>query len=73
MVDWLNELLFLTETEQQLFFEFQMELRAGPSLVARVGGTPGEITRSHIKAATFHDLTLVREQAGWSTVITFDV
>jgi SHS2 domain-containing protein len=43
------------------------------ALVARVGGTPAEVTNAKIKAATFHDLALVRDEAGWSTVITFDV
>jgi len=31
------------------------------------------LSKAHIKAATFHDLVLVQEDHGWSTVITFDV
>lgn len=43
------------------------------SLVATVGGVRAPVTRAHIKATTFHNLSLVRDESGWSTVITFDV
>jgi SHS2 domain-containing protein len=31
------------------------------------------VTKAIIKAATYHDLRLVHDGVGWSTVITFDV
>jgi riboflavin kinase/FMN adenylyltransferase len=98
LVDWLNELLFLTETEGLLFVEWQIESlvdrgrrdyeaqqgvkaaeaagvegRGGAMLVARAGGLHAPVTRAQIKATTFHDLKLVQDETGWSTVITFDV
>jgi riboflavin kinase/FMN adenylyltransferase len=73
LVDWLNELLFLTETEGLLFVEFDIESLTDTALVARVGGVRALPTKAQIKAATFHNLALVRDENGWSTVITFDV
>ncbi len=81
LVDWLNELLFITEMEELLFIDCKIDSLTGTTstgptgavLVARVGGAAGQVTKAHIKAATFHDLELVQDQAGWSTVITFDV
>jgi riboflavin kinase/FMN adenylyltransferase len=73
LVNWLNELLFLTETEGFLLVECQIESLTDTELVARVGGVPGSVNKASIKAATFHDLTLAREDHGWATVITFDV
>jgi riboflavin kinase/FMN adenylyltransferase len=81
LVEWLNELLFLIEQEGLLFLEFRIQsLRdpveaaaAGAALVANVGGALAPVTRAHIKAATYHDLELVHDETGWSTVITFDV
>lgn len=81
LVDWLNELLFLTEVEGLLFVEWRIETLDEPAapdrteavLVARAGGVFNPVTRAHIKAATFHDLALVQDETGWSTVITFDV
>jgi SHS2 domain-containing protein len=72
-VSWLNELLFLTETEGLLFTEFRFESLTNETLVAHVGGAPGSATRAGIKAATFHDLRLVREAGEWTTILTFDV
>lgn len=73
LVDWLNELLFFTEVEGVLFVDCQIESLTGTTLVARAGGVSTAVTGAHIKAATFHDLALVRDETGWSTVITFDV
>lgn len=90
LVDWLNELLFYTETEGLVFLDFGIESlddslvtssdRAedpegapAASLVAYVGGVHAPATRAHIKATTFHNLSLVQDESGWSTVITFDV
>mgnify|MGYP001821638546 CR=1 FL=1 len=83
LVEWLNELLYLVETEGLLFLDFRIEAVtdsemaragvAGAMMVAHVGGAVAPVTRAHIKAATFHDLKLVEDAVGWSTVITFDV
>jgi riboflavin kinase/FMN adenylyltransferase len=73
LVEWLNELLYLTESEGLLFVAFRVDTLTGTSLVARVGGAPGEVTKAQIKATTFHNIALVRENDGWSTVVTFDV
>lgn len=72
-VDWLNELLFLTEIEGIVFLDWQIELLSETSLLARVGGVIAPLTKAHIKAATFHNLVLSRTEKEWSTVITFDV
>ncbi len=79
LVDWLNELLFFTEVEGLMFVECRLDAlgeatgSSGASLVARVGSVHAPVTKAYIKAATFHNLALVRGETGWSTVITFDV
>lgn len=72
LVAWLNELLFMTESEDLLFVEFRCKSVTDTALVAWVGGTPGRVTGTPVKAATFHALELVQDGAGWSTMITFD-
>ncbi len=73
LVDWLNELLYRTEADGLLFSQCQILSLTDTELVARVGGVDAPVTGAHIKAATYHDLALVQEDGGWSTVITFDV
>jgi SHS2 domain-containing protein len=73
LVDWLNELLFLTETEGLLFVDYRIESLTDTELVARAGGVISSVTGAHIKAATFHDLSLRQGRSGWSTELTFDV
>ena len=73
LVDWLNELLFLAETERLLFVDYRIELLTDTALVARVRGAHAPVTMAVVKAATYHDLRLAHDDTGWSTVITFDV
>jgi SHS2 domain-containing protein len=88
LVEWLNELLYFTEIEELLFLDFriesvtadarfpsgpQVDAHAAAQLVAQVGAVKALPTRAHIKAATFHNISLVKDKDGWSTEITFDV
>ena len=87
LVDWLNELLFLAETEGSLPVDCRIEFLGSAEsllpassedpnavvLIAQVGSTVAPVTGAYIKAATFHDLVLVQDETGWSTVLTFDV
>jgi riboflavin kinase/FMN adenylyltransferase len=83
LVEWLNELLYLIETEGLLFVDCRVETvgepaavgdgAAGVTMVAHAGGATAPVTKAHIKATTFHNLELVEDATGWSTTITFDV
>jgi riboflavin kinase/FMN adenylyltransferase len=73
LVNWLNELLYLAETEKLLFVDFQIGSLTDTALEAWAGGIPARVSKADIKAATFHDLEIVQGDSGWSTVITFDV
>ncbi len=73
LVDWLNELLFLAESEGLLFVEFEIGSLTDTALEARAGGFPVEDAESDIKAATYHALEVKEEEGGWSALITFDV
>ncbi|MEJ2212166.1 MAG: bifunctional riboflavin kinase/FAD synthetase [Anaerolineae bacterium] len=73
LVDWLNELLYLAESEGLLLVKFEIDSLTDTALEGRVGGVFAEETVADIKAATYHDLEVKEEEGGWSTQITFDV
>lgn len=72
LVNWLNELLYITEQEGLLFVDYRIEAITDTRVVARVGGVPSPTTSINIKAATFHELAVTNGGEGWSTVVTFD-
>ena len=61
------------EMEGLLFVEYKIETLSDTRMIAHAGGVVGPVSKASIKAATFHDLELARDEDGWSTVITFDV
>lgn len=78
LVDWLLELLFLTETEGLVFRRTEVEELSERRLRARAWGErfdPGR-HRSHnvmVKAVTHHLLEIGREDGGYRVQVLFDI
>ncbi len=75
LVDWLNELLYLSESHGEVYTTFELADVSSPgaALRATVHGQKGQPTKRKIKAATFHNLQVVDEPDGCRTHIVFDV
>lgn len=74
LVDWLNELIFRSETERRIFSEVEVERVAGGALSATIRGSePAEEIRTLVKAATMHDVRIEESEHGVSAVVVFDV
>jgi riboflavin kinase / FMN adenylyltransferase len=73
LIDWLNELLYITDVEHLLFVSYRIKSFVDTALCAEVGGVSAPVTKAHIKAATFHNLEIAPEGTGWSVTVTFDV
>lgn len=72
LVGFLNELLFLTDSEGFGPDRFDLEIRSG-RLAAVIEGAPIAARSKEIKAATFSDLVILRGQNGLETRVVFDV
>ena len=73
LVDWLNELIFLSEVHGRIFCAYNFVSISETQLHAQIGGGLAERWRERIKAATFHDLRIQREGDGYLVTIVFDV
>jgi len=73
MVEWLNELLYLCETQEFVATEFAFATLTPTELHAEVVGLPIGERWAGIKAATYHMLVVVATEAGYETEVVFDV
>jgi riboflavin kinase/FMN adenylyltransferase len=75
LVDWLSELLYLHETEQEVYSQFIVHDISSTHLRAQAIGGPvnGHTLRKHIKAVTFNDLSIEETSEGLTATIVFDV
>jgi SHS2 domain-containing protein len=78
LVDWLLELVFLTETEGLVFRRFQVEELSPTRLRARAWGERfnADRHRSHnvaVKAVTRHMLEVAPEPGGYRLQVLFDI
>jgi len=73
LVNWLNELLYLQETQHETYSRFEILEISDTYLRARVHGRPHRPESKLIKAVTFHNLRVGRDADGWEATIVVDV
>jgi SHS2 domain-containing protein len=73
LVNWLNDVLFVEESEQVGCRSFEILEMDETRLRARVQGVPLQDKRRRIKAVTFHNLEVKRMADGWEASIVVDV
>jgi riboflavin kinase/FMN adenylyltransferase len=73
LVKWLSELLYLQEVEEELYTGFCFDTLTDTKLVAAVQGVRGRSEMAHIKAVTYHDISIEgRESGGYQARVLFD-
>jgi len=74
-VNWLNELLSLSATEELIFSGFQINKVDKNTLQALAIGEDikNYKVNTEIKAATYHQLRLEQAKGGWQVEVIFDV
>ena len=77
LVAWLNELVFLFDTEYLLFRTFEIDAFTETSLHGRASGEPYDAQRhelsSAIKAVTWHEAAVERTEDGYKARVIFDI
>jgi SHS2 domain-containing protein len=77
MVDWLSELLYLHDVENLLFKGFKVESVGEGGLKARVKGEPFQegvhVIKTGVKAVTYHQIEVRKENGRWRAQIIFDL
>lgn len=74
MVDWLDELLFLHETTGTIVTECDVNRWSPDRLEASITCNPPlEPPSTHIKAVTYHQLSVVDTGDGWQAEVYFDI
>ncbi len=77
LIAWLNELIFLFDTEYLLFRDFAITAISETRLTGRVAGEPFDAQRhelsSAIKAVTWHEAAVNHTGEGYQARIIFDL
>lgn len=77
LVAWLDELIYLFETEAFLARNCRVEVEGGLTLRAKLIGEGYDPSRHRLvtvfKGATWHHLRVVREGDGWRATVIMDV
>jgi len=77
LIAWLNELIFLFDTEYLIFREFEIDSLTETHLKGRASGEPYDAQRhdlsSAIKAVTWHEAAVEQTAEGYKARLIFDI
>ena len=77
LIDWLNELIYLFDTDRLAFLRFQVELLTECRLRVRCFGEYIDTSRHRVvrdvKAATYHEAHVQRVEDGYTVRVILDV
>jgi len=78
LINWLNELIFRSETQHRLYSQFDVAIdESGCVLDGTIAGEPIDRQRHildhEVKAATRHGLSLKRENDQWVAEVILDI
>jgi SHS2 domain-containing protein len=73
LVEWINELIYRTETTGRVFGAFRLDRVTDRSLEGAIGGREPGSWRTAVKAATFHGLHIDEKPEGFSASVVLDV
>jgi len=73
LVDFLSEVLYLTETKKLVFEKVEFRKFTENEIEANLFGKPLKRMGVHIKGVTYHDLDIHQEKGKWQATILFDV
>lgn len=77
MVDWLNELLYLHDVENLLFKKFEVKAVGEEGLIAKIKGEAFDperhIIKTGVKAVTYHQIQVQKEDGGWRARVIVDI
>jgi len=77
LIAWLNELIFLFDTEYLIFCQFEVESLTETHVRGRASGEPYDAQRhelsSAIKAVTWHEAVVEQTDDGYKARLIFDI
>ena len=73
LVAWLNELLYLHESEGLGFERLEIQHLDETNIQAKVTGTPTQQWLKDIKAVTYHNLAIRETESGLEVTLVLDV
>ena len=73
LVNWLNELLYLQEMNNETYANLEIREISDTHLTARLHGQSGQPNRRLIKAVTFHGLKVEQSEGAWRATMIVDV
>lgn len=74
LIDFLSDVLTLSQIHKAIFFEFTIDRMTDYTLSGILSGSTVEAFQEDVKAVTYHEADVkVNKQGDWETVIIFDI
>lgn len=73
LVDFLSEVLYLSDVNNEAYFEAEFEKLTDKELIGKIRGNKIKSFKEEIKAVTWHDLKVEKKDSQWQATVLFDI
>lgn len=73
LVDFLSEALYLSDVNNETYFEAEFKKLNEKELIAEIKGNKIQRQKEEIKAVTWHDLKIEEVNNQWQATVLFDI
>lgn len=73
LVDFLSEALYLSDTNNEVYFEVEFKKMTEQELIGKLKGNKIKGLKEEIKAVTWHDLKIEKINNKWQATVLFDI
>lgn len=73
LIDFLSEALYLSDVNNEVYFQSNFKILTNNKLIGKIVGKKVERLGLEIKAVTWYDLKVKKENNLWTAVVLFDI
>lgn len=72
LVDWLAEILWLSDTNKRAYVSYYIKHLTKLEIISEVGSIKAKPIND-IKAVTYHELAIIKDNNGWQATVVYDI
>ena len=72
LVDWLADILYLSSSKKRIYLDYKVLEFSDNKIVANIGSQKA-LAKDDIKAVTYHELSISKQNGLWQATVVYDI
>ncbi len=72
LIDWLADILYLSNSKKRIYLDYKVLEFSNHKIVADIGSQKA-LAKDEIKAVTYHELSISKQNGLWQATVVYDI